>query len=101
MIDGRTRVARLMRETRAALIAHVGGEPSATQRALIERVVWLIVKCCQIDGKILAGANTEYDGNSYLAWSNAQRRALRDLGMEPTAVRAPSLADVLSQGDAA
>ena len=64
-------------------------------------MVWLIVKCCQIDGKIPAGADTEYDGKSYLAWSNALRRALRDLGAEPTAVSAPSLADVLSQGDAA
>jgi hypothetical protein len=25
-IDGRTKIAKLMRETRAALIAHVGGE---------------------------------------------------------------------------
>lgn len=31
--------AKLMQETRAALIARVGGDPSATQRALIERLV--------------------------------------------------------------
>ena len=94
-IDGRTRVAKLMRETRAALIAHVGGDPSATQRAPIERVVWLTVKCCQIDAKILSGTDTDYDSKSYLAWSNALRRALRDLGFEPPEPKRLTLADVL------
>src|SRR5215469_6715056 len=100
-IDGRTKLAKLMRETRTALIAHVGGHPSATQRALIERVVWLTVKCCQIDAKIVAGTDTEYDGKSYLAWSNALRRALRDLRFEPVVAKAPTLADVLGASDAA
>lgn len=95
-VDGRTRLAKLMRETRSALIEHVGGDPSATQRALIERVVWLTVKCSQIDAKIVAGTDTEYDGKSYLAWSNALRRALRDLGMAPKAARPPSLAELLN-----
>jgi len=56
-----------MRETRTALIAHVGGHPSATQRALIERVVWLTVKSSQIDAKIAAETDTEYDGNTDLS----------------------------------
>jgi hypothetical protein len=74
-IDGRTKIAKLMRETRAALIAHVGGEPSATQRALIERVVWLRLKCSLIDAKIATDTDNDYDSKSYLAWSNALRRA--------------------------
>ena len=32
-LDQRTKEARLMRETRAALVAHVGGKPSAVQSA--------------------------------------------------------------------
>jgi hypothetical protein len=94
-IDGRTKIAKLMRETRAALVAHVGGEPSATQRALIERVVRLTVKCSLIDAKIAAGTDTDYDSKSYLAWSNALRRALRDLGLQSAEAKQPSLADVL------
>jgi hypothetical protein len=43
-----------MRDTGAAPILHVGGEPSATQRALIEQLVWLTVKCSLIDAKISA-----------------------------------------------
>jgi len=46
---------RRLRRKGPALIADVGGEPSATQRALIERVVWLTVKCSLIDAKIAAG----------------------------------------------
>ena len=40
-LDGRTREARLMRDTRAALTRHVGGSPSATQRMLVERAATL------------------------------------------------------------
>jgi hypothetical protein len=32
-LDQRTKEARLMRETRAALVAHVGGKPSAVRCA--------------------------------------------------------------------
>jgi hypothetical protein len=99
-VDGRTRLAKLMRNTRAELVAHVGGEPSATQRALIEQVVLLTARCCQADAKILAGADADY-GKEYLAWSNALRRALRDLGMMPTAARSPTIAELLSEERAA
>ena len=84
-----------MRETRAALTAHVGGNPSATQCAVIEQIVLLTARCCQNEAKILAGKDTEFDSKSYLAWSNALRRALRDLGMQPNAARSPTLAEML------
>jgi hypothetical protein len=71
-----------MCETRAALIAHVGGAPSATQRARIERAVWLTVKCSLIDAKIAACTDDDPDSKSYLAWSNALRRAPRELGLQ-------------------
>jgi hypothetical protein len=80
-IDGRTKIAKLMRETRAALVAHVG-EPSASQRTLVERTVWLTIKCSLIDAKIAVGTDNDDDSKSYLAGSNALRRALRDLGLQ-------------------
>ena len=43
-LDGRTREAALMRDTRARLIAHVGGSPSAVELALIERAAQLTLK---------------------------------------------------------
>jgi len=50
-LDQRTREARLMRETEAALIAHVGGKPSATQKVLIERAVRLTLQLAMMDAK--------------------------------------------------
>ena len=40
-LDQRTKEARLMRETRAEVAAHVGGKPSAVQAAMIERACQL------------------------------------------------------------
>jgi hypothetical protein len=47
--DGRTREARLMRETRAELAAHVGGRPTAVQSALIERAAQLSLRIAAMD----------------------------------------------------
>ena len=70
-----------MRETRADLVQHVGGAPSATQRALIERCVQLTLRVAAMDRKFTqAGTMTETDTAHYLAWSGALSRALRDLG---------------------
>lgn len=98
VIDGRTREARLLRETRAALIAHVGGKPSATQAALIERATWLSLRVAQLDARIAegGGAFTEHDSRTYLAWSNTLGRIMALLGLQPVTSRAPTLAEVLA-----
>jgi hypothetical protein len=46
-VDQRTKEARLLRETRAALIGHVGGNPSTDERALIERAIWQTLRVAQ------------------------------------------------------
>jgi hypothetical protein len=50
-LDQRTKEARLMRETRAALVAHVGGKPSAVQAAMIERACQLTLRIVAMDRK--------------------------------------------------
>jgi len=82
-LDGRTREARLMRNLRARLVEHVGGKPSATQAALIDRAVWLSLHVAQLDQRTAeGGAMTEHDARTYLAWSNSFTRTLRELGLE-------------------
>ena len=82
-IDGRRREARLMRDLRAELVAHVGGKPSATQTALIERVCWLGLHIAMMDRRTaVRRAMTERDGREYLAWVNSQGRLLRQLGLK-------------------
>ncbi len=101
-LDGRTKEARLVRETRAALLEHVAGKPSATQAALIERAVQLTLRIAAMDRKFAeTGAQTEHDSRCYLAWSNSLRLLLRDLGLKGAASAPPSLAEHLAARSAA
>jgi hypothetical protein len=101
-VDGRTREARLMRETRAELTAHVGGKPSATQRALIEQLVQLRLRIATMDRRFAeTGETTAHDSRTYLAWANSYSRLLRQLGLKGAAERPPTLAEVIAAGRAA
>ena len=95
-LDQRTREARLMRETRAELIAHVGGKPSATQTVLIERAVALTLQLAMMDAKQGRGGLTEYDTRTYLAWSNSLVRTMKALGLVGKAQQGPDLKGYLA-----
>jgi len=90
-LDGRTREARLMRDFRARLVEHVGGKPSATQSALIDRATWLALHVAQLDQRTADNrAMSEHDARTYLAWSNSLTRTLRELGMEGASSPGPA-----------
>ncbi|MFT8802199.1 MULTISPECIES: hypothetical protein [Gluconobacter] len=77
---------------RSDLIEHVGGKPSATQKALIERAAWMTLHVTMMDRKMMeGGAPAERDARQYLAWANTLTRTMRQLGIEGTAASAPSL----------
>lgn len=88
-LDGRTIEGRKLRTVRDELIAHVGGEPSAVQLAMIDRAAMLSLHVAQLDAKInkAGGVFTEHDSRTYLAWSNSLRIILRDLGIEAAPAR--------------
>jgi hypothetical protein len=100
-LDGRTRESRLMREVRAELVAHVGGNPSATQRVLIERAVQLNLQIALLDAKQASGGYTEHDARAYLAWTNTLTRLMRQLGMKGAIERPRTLAEIHAARDAA
>jgi hypothetical protein len=80
-VTTRTAEGRLIRDVRRDLIKHVGGEPSATQRVMIERAVMLTVQLGRMDAKALAdGAMSEHASREYLAWSNTLTRTMKALG---------------------
>lgn len=82
-MDGRTKEARFLRDTRADLLRHVGGTPTVVQAALIERAVILSLRVAQMDAKAAdGGVLTEHDSRTYLAWSNHLTRTLRQLGLK-------------------
>ncbi|HEV7267354.1 MAG TPA: hypothetical protein VGN83_20965 [Falsiroseomonas sp.] len=96
-MDGRTREAKILQRVRAELTEHVGGSPSATQRALIERAAWLTLRTAQLDRKIAGGGElTDHDSRVYLAWSNSLTRTLRQLGHGKTRPAPRTLADYLA-----
>ena len=100
--DGRSPDAVLLRRTKAAFIAHVGGKPSATQRALVDRAAMLTLHLARLDAKAMqAGGFTDHDSRTYLAWSNSLRRTLAALGMKPAASPARTLTDHLATRQAA
>lgn len=101
-IDKRTREGRLLAEVRADLTQHCGGMPSATQRGIIERCAWLSLWVAQLDAKAVEGGGlTDHDHRTYLAWSAALARLLRQLGTKGAPEKRLSLADHLAATGAA
>jgi hypothetical protein len=102
MLDGRTKEAALVRTTRDDLIRHCGGNPSAVQRQLIDRIAVLTLHVATFDAKAIeAGGLSERDSRQYLAYSNSLARALRQLGLQGDPKPAPKLADLFPARPAA
>jgi hypothetical protein len=82
-LDWRTREGKLLAAARAELIAHVGGHPNNVQKALIERVARLTLYIELMDrDAVEAGTMSERNSRQYLAWVNALRLCLREIGVE-------------------
>ncbi|WP_428488628.1 hypothetical protein [Rhodopila sp.] len=79
------------------LVAHCGGNPSATQLSLIEQACQLKLRLSVMDRAFAerGGEQTELDSRTYLAWSNSFTRTLARLGVEAAPAPAPSLSDYL------
>ena len=97
-MDMRTKEARLLRDTRAELSAHLGGSPSATQRALIEQCAQLRLRLATMDRAFAeaGGAMTAHDSRTYLAWANSYARLLRQLGLRDAPAPVPTIAELLA-----
>ncbi len=97
--DGRTKEARLLFSIREELVEHVGGEPNAVQRALIEQAAQLRLRIALMDRKFAeTGVQTELDSRTYLAWTNSYARLLARLGpASPPRQASPSLRDYLAR----
>lgn len=101
-MDQRTREARIMAKVRADLSVHVGGKPSATQNALIERAAWLTLHVALLDAKMTAPSSlTEHDSRTYLAWSASLVRTLRTLGLQGAPLPIETLDDIRARHAAA
>jgi hypothetical protein len=83
-LDRRSIEWKLMERVRSDLTEHVGGNPSATQKAMIEMAAWLSLKLELLDREITIGKQfNDYHTNVYLSWTNSLSRLLARLGLEP------------------
>ncbi|GEN60856.1 hypothetical protein ANI02nite_27400 [Acetobacter nitrogenifigens DSM 23921 = NBRC 105050] len=81
-LDGRSKEARLVKETRRELLAHLGKKPTVTQIALVERVAWIRLHLSLLDRKMAGTAPGERDARQYLAWTNTMAKLLTRLGLD-------------------
>jgi hypothetical protein len=98
-IDWRTREGQVLIAARAELTAHVGGNPNSVQRVLIERAARLSLYIEMMDAKAFeAGTMSERDSRQYLAWVNAQRLCLRELGVKAApSEKEPDLHEIVAE----
>jgi hypothetical protein len=89
-VDKRTHEYAYMAFVRRDLTEHIG-EPSVTQKMLIERAAILSLRLAKLDAKILDDAPfTQHDTNYMIAWQNALTRVLVALGIHGQAARPPT-----------
>ena len=99
-IDGRSPEGRFLRRVRLELAGYVGGKPSATQHALIDRIAWLRLRIAAMDARTASTKQmTELDSRTYLAWVGSLSRLMRELGPEVQSADAkpPTLRDHLAR----
>jgi hypothetical protein len=84
LCDRRSADHRLMRRVRDDLTRHVGGNPSATQFALIHRCAWLTLYLARLDENAMAsgGVHDDRAAREYLSYNNALTRAVARLGLQ-------------------
>ena len=93
-VDGRTFIARRMREVSAMLAENLTTTPTEAQVAIISRAATLIAWC--EDQETAYARGEEFDVAAYNTCTNTLRRLLSDIGMEPkTKDITPSIADYL------
>jgi hypothetical protein len=76
-----------MAQVTADLIAHVGGDPSATQLIVIQGAAVKAVRLALLSEHLLTGDPGDGDQHHVLAWLNGLRRDMETLGLERRGVK--------------
>lgn len=93
-----SREARLFRALRTELVLHVGGKPTATERALIDRIAMLQTHLARMDERIFeAGELSDHASRQYLAWANSVSRMLQALGLKGAPAKAATADDAMRE----
>ena len=84
LLDQRSRESRFLRRVRDELSTQLGGNPTATQRTLIERAAQIQLRLALMDKRFVdnGGVMSDHDTRTYLAWSNSLSRLMAQLGLD-------------------
>jgi hypothetical protein len=94
----RTREARLFRDLRIELVNHVGGHPTAAERALIDRIAMLQTHLARMDERMFeTGELSDHASRQYLAWANSVSRMLQALGLKEAVARKATAEDAMRE----
>lgn len=96
-LDGRTELARFMKNVRAELSDAMGGNPAPGQRLLLDLVVVKAGRLRMLSGQLLADTLPAEECERRFIWhSNSLRRDLASLGLDrPSAPPSETLSDFL------
>ena len=95
--DGRSKEGRLLNQMRRELAKQLGGNPTAAQRAMIERCAMLQLRVAMLDRKVFDHSFSDYDAKTYIAWSNSLARTLDRLNRDSAPAPRRSLQERLRQ----
>lgn len=70
-VDGRTREAKLLKQTKADLLQLLGRAPDPLESALIAQIARLTLQIALLDEKFASGQASNYDQGVYLSWTRA------------------------------
>jgi len=97
-LDARTVHGRLVKNTRLALLEHIGPNATLPQQALIERIAFLELRAAIFDKKQIEGSFTPNDAAVHLAIINSLRRLYQTLGIQRPS---PKFSQLMTNGKAA
>lgn len=95
-LDGRTRLGKTVRFLRKELTKHCGGNPSISERILIDRIIQKTIKCHLYEMGLL-GNPGQGAKDHYLALANSLRHDLQALGIKKRADGYMGLKDYLER----
>jgi len=93
-LDERTKIAKLLKDLKAKLIEHLGGNVSFTEQMLIERIAFKCLKARIFETNFFLNEDPGSDQH-FLALVNSLRRDLQALGLHKKPGTLPGLEDYL------
>lgn len=98
-LDGRTEIAKAMRERYQAMTNDLGGADrlSYAQRSLVERALWLEYWCAHQERNLAGGQLAGFDVGKWTQAANSLQGIYSKLGLQRVAQQAPGIGELIKR----